>query len=584
MIQKEVKIVGLSIKEDFGTIKATELKFDSNMKLTLIKGEVGAGKTTLNKAMRLTTQGSDTLVDKNLYDGNINMVAQLLDGDKKIFVGCKSEDGKPISYVLYQEDDEGKKVKDPIIDGVKATPAAYLKSLQTALTWRLHELTSENPTVQRNLLLEMYSGELEKKGVVFNKNSSNYVGGIIDKIEKSKENRSYVDMKRKEVGGIADDLKKKGIDFKERMQVVDATKYDSEILQLQTERQTAVNNPVEEKEKNLLKLKNEGLELSNELRKFNDDIKAHNLQEEQKAREYHAANDKIEESIKKAKEHLLSLIEDDTKEDFEVRWEKFIKSWIPQPVKPDSNFKNELAYNEKGTCISKPEDFEDEGLKEALVKYRQVGLNYAAEMKKEVGEVDTTEYDAKIQAMQAKKASLKTKNDEAIAVNSYHDWQDANSEVLALNKEFFMLLEGIDTGVQGLHIAPEYDVDEKGQKIARGNDIYLMYDGSYDPKYFSNPEKELRKLSAYSDTQKPMICLLIQQYLLSKKPKILPYLWIDQVPIDKKTKKLLDKMSEEMGLWLFVNWTGDFDKSTLQDGEILIENGEIFQKIENENN
>ena len=180
-------------------------------------------------------------------------------------------------------------------------------------------------------------------------------------------------------------------------------------------------------------------------------------------------------------------------------------------------------------------------------------------------------------AWKEKKAKELT-NSDALAVNSYHDWKDANEEVSEINRKFFMLLSGIDTGVEGLHIAPEYEIDEKGQRVAKGNDIYLMYDGSYDPVYFSNPDKELRKLSAYSDTQKPMICLLIQKYLLSKKPKVLPYLWIDQVPIDKKTKKLLDKMSEELGLWLFVNWTGDFDKANLQDGEILVENGELFQK------
>ena len=116
MSQKEVKIIGLSIKEDFGAIKATELKFDANMRLTVIKGEVGSGKTTLNKAMRLTTQGSDTLVDKNLYDGNINMVTQLLDGDKKVFVGCKSEEGKPLTYFLYEEDENAEKAEDYVDD------------------------------------------------------------------------------------------------------------------------------------------------------------------------------------------------------------------------------------------------------------------------------------------------------------------------------------------------------------------------------------------------------------------------------------------------------------------------------------
>ena len=142
-----------------------------------------------------------------------------------------------------------------------------------------------------------------------------------------------------------------------------------------------------------------------------------------------------------------------------------------------------------------------------------------------------------------------------------------------------MKLTEIETGVEGLFICPEY-VEENGEKIAKDNDIYLMYDGSYDPEYFCNPSKEIRKLAAYSDTQKPMICLLIQKHLLSKKEKCLPYLWIDQVPIDNKTKALLDRMSEELGLWLFVNWTGDFDKSLLKDGEILIENGEIFEKDE----
>ena len=107
-----------------------------------------------------------------------------------------------------------------------------------------------------------------------------------------------------------------------------------------------------------------------------------------------------------------------------------------------------------------------------------------------------------------------------------------------------------------------------------------MYDGSYDKKYFNNLDGDLRKLSSYSGTQKPLICLLIQNYLLSKKNKVLPYLWIDNIPIDKKTRVLLDKMANELDLWLFVNWTGDFSAKTLENGEILLENGEILVKDE----
>ena len=572
MSQKEVKIIGLSIKEDFGAIKATELKFDANMRLTVIKGEVGSGKTTLNKAMRLTTQGSDTLVDKNLYDGNINMVAQLLDGDKKVFVGCKSEEGKPLTYFLYEEDENGKKIKDPIIDGVKATPAAYLKSMQTALTWRLSELTSENPTTQRNLLLETYSKELEKKGVVFDKKSPNYVGGIIDQIEKAKEKRSYLDMKRKEVGGIADDLKKKGVDFKSRMEMVSISELVAKIEAEKAKKNQALENPKSAREKKLLELKNLGLEHINKLRSFNEKIKAENKPIEDFNK---TINDWLENKEQKLKE-LFDTI------NFLIKDEDLAKEYTGQISQsmPDlklKELKKELEFNEKGSCISKPSEFEGE-IKETLESYIQTGLDYVIESKKELDSIDTSKYDKIIEELEKEKKAKELTNSDALAVNSYHDWKDANEEVNEINRKFFMLLSGIDTGVEGLHIAPEYEIDEKGQRVAKGNDIYLMYDGSYDPVYFSNPDKELRKLSAYSDTQKPMICLLIQKYLLSKKPKVLPYLWIDQVPIDKKTKKLLDKMSEELGLWLFVNWTGDFDKANLQDGEILVENGELFQK------
>ena len=572
MSQKEVKIIGLSIKEDFGAIKATELKFDANMRLTVIKGEVGSGKTTLNKAMRLTTQGSDTLVDKNLYDGNINMVAQLLDGDKKVFVGCKSEEGKPLTYFLYEEDENGKKIKDPIIDGVKATPAAYLKSMQTALTWRLSELTSENPTTQRNLLLETYSKELEKKGVVFDKKSPNYVGGVIDQIEKAKEKRSYLDMKRKEVGGIADDLKKKGVDFKSRMEMVSISELVAKIEAEKAKKNQALENPKSAREKKLLELKNLGLERINKLRAFNEKIKAENKPIEDFNK---TINDWLENKEQKLKE-LFDTI------NFLIKDEDLAKEYAGQISQsmPDlklKELKKELEFNEKGSCISKPSEFEGE-IKETLESYIQTGLDYVIESKKELDSIDTSKYDKIIEELEKEKKAKELTNSDALAVNSYHDWKDANEEVNEINRKFFMLLSGIDTGVEGLHIAPEYEIDEKGQRVAKGNDIYLMYDGSYDPVYFSNPDKELRKLSAYSDTQKPMICLLIQKYLLSKKPKVLPYLWIDQVPIDKKTKKLLDKMSEELGLWLFVNWTGDFDKANLQDGEILVENGELFQK------
>lgn len=574
-MQKQVKIIGLTINEKFGGLKAVNLKFDENNRLTTIKGEVGSGKTTLQKAIRLTTQGSQTLEDKTLLGDNIDIVAQLLDGETSIFVGCRSKEDGSLDYFLYSVDSNGKKIKDVVIDGQKATPANYLKSLQTALTWRLNELTSENPTVQRNILLELYKSELEDKGVVFDKNHPKYVDGIIDQIEKAKKERDYADMKRKEVGGIASDMNGKGIDYSSRMLLRETKELEASIAAIKASIIYNSQNIEKSRENKLNSLKNTGLEMNQKLRikkeeidllnsplvKFNENLKNRSLNTEGWCNQIH----------KLLKDLYIN-------EDLAASQIVEIRSKIPQ-VQEKELFKT-LEFNEKGSCISSPEDFNDEQIKQLLIDYRNAGLEYVKYFESPLEQVDNSKEEQKLSELEKQLEDIKEHNKDALAVNSFFDWKDTDEKVKSFKRDYFMKLTEINTGVEGLYICPEFDIDKDGQRIAKDNDIYLMYDGSYDPEYFHNTEKSLRKLAAYSDTQKPMICLLIQKYLLSKKSKILPYLWIDQVPIDNKTKILLDKMSEELGLWLFVNWTGDFNKENLKDGEILIENGEIFYKEE----
>lgn len=562
-MKKQVKIIGLSVNKDFGGLKATELTFDHNNRLTLVKGEVGSGKTTLNRALSLTTKGSKTLEDNNLY-GEVDLTAQLLDGEHKVFVECKGK-GDKLVHTIYTVDKEGNKLKDVVIDGKKLTPANYLSSLQTSLTWRLDELTSENPTTQRNLLLELYQTELSDKGVIFDKKHPKYVGGIIDQIEKAKNDRNYADMKRKEVGGIADDLRAKGIPSDERRELRGESVLVAQINDLTAQITLAKTNISQQRESQLNALKAKGSEINGRLRDVNDGFKADNRRVDVLESEYNTKIATQKSKVRDIENSLQELKIDAT--NIDLIKAKIVAS-VPEIEEPTDKRIKELQFNEKGQCTSNPQDF-DETTAKLLTEYRETGIEYARISSLPLTAPDTTELEKQLTKAQTQLESLKTWNKEAVAINALHDWKDANEAVKDLQNDFYLKLTEIETGVPGLHIAPENNESQN---------IYLMYNGEYDTEYFHNPNKELRKLSAYSDTQKPLICLLIQNYLLQKKGKSLPYLWIDKVPIDNKTRDLLEKMSNDLGLWLFVSWTGDFKLENLKDGELLLENGEILRR------
>lgn len=553
-MQKQVKIVGLSVAKSFGGLKAVELAFDDKNRLTVIKGEVGSGKTTLNRAMRLTTQGSGVLTDKNLY-GDIDITTQLSDGDMSIFVGCRTNKTGSLDYFLYGIDADGNKVKDVVLDGQRATPAGYLKSLQTALTWRLDELTSENPTTQRNILLELYRKELEDKGVIYDKNHPKYTESIIHQIEIAKNHRSHMDMKRKEVGGIADDMTKKGIVFTDRKIKKDIDTLQKTVNTIEAKITLSKTNLEQTRKNDLNELQLQGLKVVDEIKEINNNnIKINNI-----------SRVKIDK-ISKIKDLFLELF--DNEKEAQDNISSFCRL-IPDPE--NLILLDEVEFNSKGKIASKPKEFEKKSVFYKLLKsYKAIQEKYS-ELKELPLEVDNGDLITELNSSKKQLEDAVSFNKEVTAINSFFDWSEANEAVNEIKKDYYLKLTEINTGVKGLFICTD-------EHQAEDENIYLMYNGSYDTKYFNNKNKELRKLSAYSGTQKPMICLLVQNYLLSKKNKTLPYLWIDDVPIDAKTRELLEKMAKELDLWLFVNWTGDFKASKLKNGEILLENGEILMK------
>jgi len=567
MEQKEVKIIGLKINEQMGILQSCQLKFGDKNNLIAINGEVGSGKTTLHKALQLGTLGSDTLKDdKNLY-GQIDEEVQLMDGEEKIYVGCKSNKDGALQYVIYTKDHDGKVIKEPIVDGVKLTPATYLKSLQTALTWRMEELTSENPTIQKKILLELYKNELAKLGVVFNKKDEAYSNSILGKIEYAENERAEKEFLRKQVGGFANQLKPLGIDV-ETPDTLPKRIDISENERKKNSLQFKIDNIGDVKKQELDKIKNTADGIVNKLKERNGQLKASNIvieNELSKKKERYKQNIHTYNGLLKDIETLVD----------EKCFTKGVGLKFLELL--ENNFENEnpianqlhqlLEIDEYGKIKTTNEDWNgDMEIEKMLQELKQAKIEYVNLNDKPAG--DTSDLENDLQLIVSQMSIDKETNRKCDMVDSFLAWKEANDSVVELRNEYAEMLASINTGVEGLNIC----VDKEEGKL----DIYLTYNGSYDVKYFNNPNLEQRKLSSYSGTQKPLICLLLQNYLLSKKEKALRYLWIDNVPIDKKTKALLNKMGEELNLTIIVNITGDFSKENLEAGDILIEGGEVF--------
>ena len=568
MKQKEVKIIGLKVNERLGILQGFDLKFNQENHLIAIKGEVGSGKSTLQRSIKIGTLGSDALKDDKMLYGKIDQEVQLLDGEHKIFVGCKTDEEGKLKYILYSKDEEGNIIKDPVVDGVKLTPKNYLKELQTALTWRMNELTSENATTQKKILLELYKSELAGLRVIFDKKHKDYTTSILGKIEFAESERATNDVLRKKVGGFAKHLLTQGYDVNKADTLpnrVDISQMDKDKNLLIFEIDQKAKGLSDQKELKLTELKNKSTEVTLKLKELNLDIRRANDASRKKFEEDLTQFEDLSKMRNQVSDGLKSLMskwclspESELLREFEAELK------IVSPLRPFMN--PEIPFDENGKCTSKTWD--EEGPIADRVKILQdLRVQYAEVFATEAS-TDTTELEGKLSSVVSQLGAAKETNAICDAIETFKAWSESDSVVQRLKNEYAEKLSSIDTGVEGLRIT----VDKKDEKL----DVFLSYDASFDPEYFGNPEKEFRKLSSYSGTQKPVICLLLQDYLLSKKPKALRYLWIDDVPVDNKTKALLNRMGSGLGVTIFVNITGDFNRQELKSGEILIEGGQIF--------
>jgi len=569
--QKQVKIIGLKVNNNFGILQSCNIEFDENNRLIPIKGEVGSGKTTLHKSLMLGSMGSETLKhDKNLY-GPIDQEVQLLDGNTPIFVGCKSDKDGKLAYVIYTKDAEGKIVKDPIVDGVKLTPAEYLKSLQTALTWRMEELTSENPTEQKKILLDLYKQDLEKVGVIYDKSHPDYIGSILDQIEKAEARRAEKDYARKQVGGFAKHLQEQGYDVHKPETLPERVNVDelkSNASQIKFQLDNSIQDFESKKQSELQSIASQSESLTLTVKEYNMKLQSDNKDKqtayETKLKRFQDGHKMIEEVCEK----INKLCDESViLEDLRVTMVENLNKHNELVAPEEPTLFDLIPFSEDGKkCLATSWD-SNEDIDKAIKDIIALREKYKAASEKTF-DGDNAAKEQELEQLNERITLAESTNKICNAVDAFNAWSDANENVISLKKQYASKLKEINTGVDGLTI----DMEEVGEKM----NVHLMYNGAYSPEYFSNPEMQVRKLSSYSGTQKPMICLLIQNYLLSRKPKALRYLWIDNVPIDNKTKGLLNRMGETLNLTIFINITGDFDKDHLESGEILLEGGEVF--------
>ena len=568
MDQKKVKIIGLKINEQQGILQSCELAFDDNNHLIAVKGAVGSGKTTLQRSLKLGTMGSDTLKeDKSLY-GSIDEEIQLLDGEHQIFIGCKSTDKGGLDFVLYQKDAAGKMIKNPVIDGVKCTPATYLKNLQTALTWRMDELMSESPIVQKKILLELYKTELASLGVVFDKKSDAYKESILGRIELAENERSQREFERKAVGGFANQLDTVGVDVDDPQTYpkrVDVSGMEKKKNSLSYE----IENIDKVRDQKLEGLKNDADAVKNEIKECNREIKERNSKKEREFEDRKKQYSQNVHTLNGIKTDLGTLVEEKCLLDVESdELIKKLEGWFENPGATCDQLDPLVEFDDQGKVLTRSSDWKgDDSNFDLLVKLESIQKDYVTQMKSPQG--DTSHLEGQLEQVLQDLKAAKDVNMICDKIAAFEAWRSANDLVFELRDEYASMLSSVDTGVEGLRIS--VDKTEAGKL-----DIYLTYDGTFDPAYFNNTGKVDRKLSSYSGTQKPMICLLLQNYLLNKLPKAMRYLWIDDVPIDNKTKLLLERMGHDLDVTVIVNITGDFTKDGLTNGEILIEGGEVF--------
>jgi hypothetical protein len=80
----------------------------------------------------------------------------------------------------------------------------------------------------------------------------------------------------------------------------------------------------------------------------------------------------------------------------------------------------------------------------------------------------------------------------------------------------------------------------------------------------------------YSSFQRSAIGVMLQAARLNLKPKALRLAIVDDVAFTSKGLAVLARLCSDLNIQLITSKTADYDKKNIGDGEIIVENGEVF--------
>lgn len=591
MEQQQIKLLSFRA-ENHRVIKAVTLTPDLlSQRLVQVTGEIGQGKSTLLEMLQTALSGSDAIKKKEALEKGYLAEVQLMDGDIKLYAGAKVTEfqrgekaGEPKFEIFLYSKDESGKAYVPVIGGHKVTAGDYTKMLTTELTFSMPMLFTANQTDHRKLLEKLFAEELKKLDVE----------KIVREIEQAKRVRDNKRALCDANGAFMETFKEEGWKKEdlELLSKIDLEALNSQILELQVNRGSLIKNVEQANE--LAKTKaQQAKDTTLSGIKERAHVNAESIREitnrkistyEKTLESYNACvniRDKGFEYLADAKRALsicnflpegkINEIKEVLSSEFS-EWEKSL-SIGDKPVSPTI-----ISFSSDGKpnidCEIEYYDTEyTELLKERktlLALYQKIKDRELEYEKQDVNNVDTSEFDKKIEQLTVRKSGAEVNNKMYNRYMLWKDWIEAKAIYEARVDELRRLYASIPTGVPGMHIVP---TETKSGNV----EIWMKYNAEYDPEFFGNPDKEMRYLFDYSASQRGVIGVILQAARLDLKPKALRLCILDDIPFTNKGISVLTRICEDRNIQLITSRTDDrYDKDKLTDSEIIIEGGECF--------